>query len=254
MTASTSSRGVEVQLDLTRTTTWTSTYEMEYTHASSYTEADDDIASVSVLAPSRLDEAIEESVDVEAVRRMASIQEESVRHQHQNDQQHQQHQQRGDQQPKTNNYRNDRKKSTLNYVKQHPPISKPPKDKSLSQNKDGRPSISKQQTTIIANKKKAIEELDAQMKKVQWQIKNDYNHRVKGVSMTTLAGDTKGGSNCIGSIWSNHVVKITVLLVLYCLIATAIGGWLAKQFLQIPGEFCCSNETMGRLRIIMQCK
>lgn len=208
------SRGVEVELD---SNSFTSTYHES--DSAFYTEEEDEVASVSVQAPTRLDVTTDEDGNSDVLRQLADL--EGMRRQ----------QSTSDYLKKfpTNKESNNRSKtiqngtdskfSTINQASIH--RSKTNKNRIESK------SIPMRKESI----RKGFDDLEAQMKNMHRQMKIE--NQQKSVIINSKGDGNE--MNCIGSFWSNHVVKITILLVVYCLIATAVGGWLVQQFFKIPG-------------------
>ena len=208
------SRGVEVELD---SNSFTSTYQES--DSAFYTEEDDEVASVSVQAPTRLDEIPDEDGNSEVLRQLADL--EGMR----------------------------RQQSTSNYLKKFPANKAPNNRSTTSQNRiesklPTKLQVSQQKSKMNRNRIhsksipvrkesiiRGVNDLEAQRRNIRREMK--IVQQQKSVIVNSKADENKG--NCVGSFWSNNVVKISILLVVYCLIATAIGGWLVQQFFKIPG-------------------
>ncbi len=201
------SKGVEVQLD---SETYASTTHHDLDTA--YTEQEDEVASVSVQAPSRVDQSVQGSVDSDALRKVTRL---SRKYRKQS----------------TNKYMK-KFTSRSSKIKVHPPSNKIQSISTLPNSSGGGPKSGQSNSRSFVNNEgiSSVNDLEAQLKNVIGQLKKE-NRR--GVTITSK----EGSSYCIGNKSSNHVIKIIVLLVLYCVVATALGGLLLQQFFRIPGAF-----------------
>lgn len=80
-----------------------------------------------------------------------------------------------------------------------------------------------------------VEDIEAQIKKIQDKLRRkEKQNKIKNKTNKTK-GDTEVDVGFARSIWSKNITKITILLFLYALIISGLGGWLLQKVFKIPG-------------------